>query len=653
MVVRLTLWRGVGASIRVLALALVCGGTIAAANAQEPGMEVERAAPENARPPVDVEKHRSQANTEPNPSNQQSPQTAPATPETAQAAPVAVDPIVVLVNHKLAERTRSDGLDRGDRDALKAFYAEPGRTPMWVVDGELSRRAKDVMAEIGRADDWGLSSAAFALPDAKSARASQSTLADAELKLVFAVLKYARYARGGRVDPMQAGQSSDYKPALIAPKVVLHSIASSEKPDGYLRGLHPKHPQFLRLRQALIRLRGARPEASAHAAIPLEGPNLRPGTTHPQIASVRRQLGMWSDAGRDDFYDARLEAAIRIVQRQHQLRPDGIITNNTRAALNGDARNNPIPVKVGTRSNTSTQFQRIILNMERWRWMPIHLGELYVWDNIPDYTTWIVKKGEPIHSAKIIVGKIDNQTPTFSANMRFVVFHPEWGVPDSIKVQELLPQLRPRQGYGQGSSDNDILRQHDLRVTYEGQPVDASTVNWSQVDIRRFNFIQPPGPKNVLGVVKFLFPNRHDVYMHDTPERFLFDKQARAFSHGCMRVQDPVRFAEIILGQDKGWSPTQVEALLSGPLNNEITLSRPIPVHVTYFTAIADADGEVRFTGDPYANDARLATALAGQPVNLNIPPEPVDTQLSEGRRGRSQGLFDGGFDIFSGLFGN
>src|SRR5262249_23279960 len=283
---------------------------------------------------------------------------------------------------------------------------------------------------------------------------------------------------------------------------------------------------------------------------------------------------------------------------------------------------------------------------------PANLGEFYVWDNIPEYTTRIVKRGELIHTAKIIVGKIDNQTPTFSANMRFIVFHPEWNVPDSIKAQEILPHLVPRQGYGQVPSDTEVLRRHNLLVTYQGQPVDASNIDWSQVDFRRFNFIQPPGPKNVLGVVKFRFPNRHDVYMHDTPERFLFDKQARTFSHGCMRIQDPLRFAEIILDEDKSWSSVQIETLLSGPLNNEIALSRPIPVHVTYFTAVADADGKVRFSGDPYGKDARLATALAGRPVNLDIAPEPVDAQL-EARRARPAGLFEGAFDIFSGLFGN
>ena len=615
-------------------------------------MVVEQPAAQNAQSAVEPENQGIQTNTKPSPTNQQSLQPAPATGEAAQAAPAEVDPIVALVNQRLAGR-RGDAFDRADRDALKTLYAEPGRTPMWVAGGELSRRAKDVMAEIGRADEWGLSSAAFSLPDAKAARASQATLADAEFKIGIAVLKYARDARGGRVDPMQAGQSGDHKPTLVAPKTVLQAIEGAEKPDGYLRGLHPRHPQFLRLRQALIKLRGTKPEASASVAMLIDGPDLRPGTTHPQIATVRRQLGVPSDVGRDNFYDARLEVAVRFLQRQHQLRPDGVINNSTRAALNDETRYQSAPAKA-VRRDTSTEVQRIILNMERWRWMPPQLGDLYVWDNIPEYTTRIVKKGEPIHETKIIVGKTDMQTPVFSANMRYVVFHPEWNVPESIKVQELLPHLRPRQGYWQGPSDTDILRQHNLLVTYQGQPVDASTINWPQVDIRRFNFIQPPGPKNVLGVVKFRFPNRHDVYMHDTPERFLFDRQSRVFSHGCMRVQDPIRFAEIILGEDKGWSSAQVSGLLSGPLNNEIALSRSIPVHVTYFTAVADADGRVRFTGDPYGKDARLASALAGRQVTLDIAPEPVDSHVAESRRKRQQPWGSGGgFDIFSGLFGN
>ena len=502
----------------------------------------------------------------PGSSDHRSPDPAHTTHKAAHAAPVQVNPIVALARKRLAQGARGDEFDRADRDALKAHYAEPGRTPMWVAGGELSRRAKDVMAEIGRAEEWGLSSAAFELPDAKSARVSPAALAEAEFKLGLAVLKYARHARGGRVDPMQTGQSGDHRPTLVAPKAVLSAIGNAEKPDGYLRGLHPKHPQFLRLRQALMKLSDSRP---------------------------------------------------------------------------------------GLSSPTGTEVQRIALNMERWRWMPAQLGDLYVWDNIPEYTTRIVKRSEPIHSTKIIVGKIDTQTPVFSASMRSVVFHPEWNVPDSIKAHEIVPHLRPPQGSGHGLNDTEILRQHNLYVTYNGHLVDASNINWSEADIRSFNFIQPAGPENVLGVVKFVFPNRHDVYMHDTPERSLFDKQARTFSHGCIRVQDPARFAEIILGEDKGWTSAQIGELLSGTLNNEVALSRPIPVHVTYFTAIADADGTVRFTGDPYGKDAGFATALVGRPVTLDIAPEPVDNQLGVQRRQRPPGFLEDAFDMLSGLFGN
>ena len=151
-----------------------------------------------------------------------------------------VNPIVALTRKRLAQGARGDEFGRADRDALEAHYAEPGRTPMWVAGGELSRRAKDVMAEIGRAEEWGLSSAAFELPDAKLARGSSAALAEAELKLGLAVLKYARHARGGRVDPMQTGQSGDHRPTLVAPKAVLSAIGNAEKPDGYLRGLHPR-----------------------------------------------------------------------------------------------------------------------------------------------------------------------------------------------------------------------------------------------------------------------------------------------------------------------------------------------------------------------------------------------------------------------------
>ena len=235
-------WR----SSRAFSLAAVCAAAIATAHAQELRIVVEQPASATAQPAAEPDKQGAQTNMNPGSSDHRSPDPAHTTHKAAHAAPVQVNPIVALARKRLAQGARGDEFDRADRDALKAHYAEPGRTPMWVAGGELSRRAKDVMAEIGRAEEWGLSSAAFELPDAKSARVSPAALAEAEFKLGLAVLKYARHARGGRVDPMQTGQSGDHRPTLVAPKAVLSAIGNAEKPDGYLRGLHPKHPQVRR-----------------------------------------------------------------------------------------------------------------------------------------------------------------------------------------------------------------------------------------------------------------------------------------------------------------------------------------------------------------------------------------------------------------------
>ena len=265
--------------------------------------------------------------------------------------------------------------------------------------------------------------------------------------------------------------------------------------------------------------------------------------------------------------------------------------------------------------------------------------------------TRVVKKGHLIHSAKIIVGKPETPTAVFSASMKFLVFHPEWGVPDSIKVKELAPYLSGGGGFlFFGGGDTSILTRQRLRVVYNGRPVDASSVNWGSVDIRRFTFLQSAGPHNVLGVVKFMFPNKHDIYMHDTPQRELFDRPVRTFSHGCIRVHNPGRLAELLLAEDKGWSAEQVRGLLAQGYNNEVPLQRQIPVHVTYFTAVAGEDGQVSYFSDIYGHDNRVLAALGGK----QLPPDlggSGDGEYREARRPQKYKQTNN--DFFSGLFGN
>jgi murein L,D-transpeptidase YcbB/YkuD len=349
---------------------------------------------------------------------------------------------------------------------------------------------------------------------------------------------------------------------------------------------------------------------------------------------------------------------VKAVQVQGGMEPTGIINAATRNALNGTER----PTSAGN-------LQRIIVNMERWRWMPENLGAFYVWDSVPEQMTSVHEGEKVLLSEKIVVGKSSSPTPIFSADMQFVIFHPSWGVPPGIKSQELAPALRSAGGgwfFSSGASS--VLKAYGLRVSRGGHPVDPDSINWSSVDIHSFDFQQPPGPTNVLGIVKFRFPNKHDVYMHDTPERNLFGGAIRAFSHGCMRVQNPIKLAEVLLAHDKGLSTEQVQEYVRR--GGEIKLSNPIPVHITYFTAVVDDAGKLHYRPDIYALDSRVASRLEGQTVNIatasvdkpaaatSDTPRPEATQTGEQpakakSRTKQKAASSQSFNPFAAIFGN
>jgi murein L,D-transpeptidase YcbB/YkuD len=384
---------------------------------------------------------------------------------------------------ELASRANVASAYGEDLAAATAFYDAGNGPLLWVTDSGISERGKSVIDELHKADDWGLRARDFALPQLPAGAISPEAAAAAEIAVTFAVLKYARHARGGRLgDLSSVSKLLDYRPPVRPASEILADIAASYAPDAYLRSLHPQHEQFHALRRLLLQLRGS------HATASVE----------PGRASTDR--------------------AVRLA--------------------------------------------RILVNMERWRWLPADLGEFYVWNNVPEFLTRVVRKGETIHSDRIVAGQPDWGTPAFSADMKTIVFHPSWGVPDGIRRKELLPRLRNSSQSGLLSlftgaqSSRALLKQYKLQVTYQGRPIDPNQVDWSTANIGAYEFRQPPGPTNPLGLIKFMFPNKHDVYMHDTPasERDLFAKAFRGLSHGCMRVADPLRLAVILLAQDKGWS---------------------------------------------------------------------------------------------------
>ncbi len=550
------------------------------------------------------------------------PAPVPAIAETS-VKPVA-DPIVLAVVERL--RRPVAGTEKSEVAALAQFYAKRAG-PLFLAGGAWSPIGEAVIAELARADNWGLVAKSYAVAAPSAADLSQ--LAEAEVALAAAALRYARHASGGRVDPATLSRFNDMRGTDADPVEVLTGLAAANQPTAFLLSLHPKHPQYQKLHAALVKLRNGGsppPEATTQSAVvllPAEGPTLKAGATHKDVALLRARLAGPGEAANETF-DTPLTAAVKSFQAEKGLKRTGALDKATRAALSGAE-----PAK---KSEPSKDIEQIALNMERWRWMPRDLGAFHIVNNVPEFQTRVVKDGEVIHQERIIVGKANTPTPVFSANMQFVIFHPEWGVPDSIKVKEIWPSLRrkaPDDFFGT-TSDTRLLQRQNMRVTYNGRVIDASKVDWSTADPRQYSFIQAAGGGNVLGVVKFRFPNKHDVYMHDTQERSLFQQSARAYSHGCMRVNNPRRLAEVILAhaETPAWTPDRVGAALASTGTQEIKLDRPFPVHSVYLTAWVDeATGKVSTFSDLYGHDTRLTAALAGRPVS--VEPQESKNDLS------------------------
>jgi murein L,D-transpeptidase YcbB/YkuD len=518
---------------------------------------------------------------------------------------------------KLGTRTNAE-----DVAAMTAFYQDH-TSLLWIADNRLSDKGRAVIAEVHRADDWGLRSSDFSLPQLTAEEMSSEAAAEAEITLTTTVLRYARYARGGRIrDPSRISKLLDHAPPIHPPRLVLADLGVTDAPEAYLRALHPQHEQFERLRQLLLKLRGTSGKK--------EGRDLRASGKEREIVYGEGLQGIVPQLQPANSWDP--DVKVESARLYSQLTPEG--------------------------ENADPTIDRILINMERWRWLPPELGTFYVWDNVPEFLTRVVKNGKVVHTDEIIVGQRTWPTPIFSADMKTIAFHPTWGVPDGIKTKELAPLLRKSSGgglfgiFGGGYSAQAVLDAYDLRAYVSGRQVDANSVDWANVDIRRYSFQQPPGPKNPLGTVKFMFPNPHDVYMHDTPERNLFVKSLRALSHGCMRVHEPRRLAEIFLAEDKGWSPEKVGSMYSG--SNEVKLDKHIPVHVTYFTARVDADGRLHTFGDIYGLDAPVGTAVLGRKVRFETPrydDEPVQQdRRAQALQGQSSGAPNLG-DLLSNIF--
>jgi murein L,D-transpeptidase YcbB/YkuD len=378
-----------------------------------------------------------------------------------------------------------------------------------------------------------------------------------------------------------------------------------------LRDLPPHHPAYGALRQALIEQRAIVAAGTTWPIVP-DGPSLRPGTTDRIVPILRARLAMTGefngDAGsRSERYDPALVHAVKTFQETHGLTVDGVVGKRVRAAMN-----------VGP----ATRVEQIIVNMERWRWMPEDLGSRRVVVNVAEQRLRLVDGDQTRFEAPVIVGETDKRTPMFSSAITTVIFNPSWTVPDKIARKELLPKVLRDAAY---------FDRQGIRMIGQWQPSasteDPEKRNWSGAhQAVGFRLRQAPGPQNPLGRVKFMIPNVFGVYLHDTSNRNLFKREGRTLSHGCVRVGDALTFADEILGSQHAWSPERKERILSDWKTSTITLETPVPVHLMYETASVDADGRVHFLDDVYGRDRGLADALAGR----RAVPETTAVRLAE-----------------------
>ena len=504
-------------------------------------------------------------------------------------------------------------------DELGTIYASHLGQPLWVQGNAPAPQARNLMRHLARADEWGLRPAdyRFNLPTDFIDEREKIRF---ELNFSLNLLKYIDHARRGRFGPTEMSLWYERASNQADNVDLLPRIATSKYPSELLAAQHPQHAGFKQLREVYLRrkfpdrfepLTGVR--QGPKPIILKYGPSLRRGQRHPQIALLRKRLKVPAASFDDqDLYDRRLEKAVNRFMRTQGWRRKRVYDDKVRSALNNSVRGK----RAKRRGNVS--LADIVANMEKWRWLPRNLGDIHIWNNLPSFRTQVLKNGRLIHEERIIIGKTKTQTPVFSDTMTHVVFKPQWGIPNSIKIKDLLPRL--------AGGDLDVLRRRGMRIQYENKVVPPHGYDWSRTDIKSIPIVMGAGSSNPLGRVKFMFPNHHAVYMHDTPSKHLFKSSTRTFSHGCIRVRNPVRLAEVVLGETSNWSQQQVSDHLRrrAKENNRIDLHAKVGVHNTYFTVIADKNGKLEILDDIYGHDRRLKQGLAGKSLQVIAKSDPA-----------------------------
>jgi len=487
---------------------------------------------------------------------------------------------------------------RQRHEALQAYYQTYGGELLWLG----SNRASAFVSRLKEAEADGLDpndypSKRLATLSAGGPSIDKRGLAIIELYFSAAFLEYASDLKVGRFLPSKIDPNFFIEGRALDQLSALKGLERADSIDHFFDKWQSPGRNYAALRIALAQHRAISAKGG-WSAVPLGDP-IRPGTTDPRVPAIRARLsltegGSQVTAAETQVYNNALVEAVKRFQASQGLDVDGVIGSTTIVAMN-------VPVQ--------ERINSIILAMERLRWMPEDLGQQYLIVNIAGFELRRINAGEVEERMAVVVGKPYHRTPVFSDRIRFLEFNPYWNVPPDIAIKEELPALRSNAA-GRAAQGFEAVR--------GDQAVDVRSVDWASVGAGRFPYQlrQRPGTNNALGRVKFMFPNPHNVYLHDSPAHSLFGRSVRAFSHGCIRLSRPLELAEQVLrvGGVKGWTKERIDDVVASAKTTVVNLREPLAVHITYLTAWVD-DGVANFRQDIYGHDAKLLAALEGKSI--------------------------------------
>jgi murein L,D-transpeptidase YcbB/YkuD len=489
---------------------------------------------------------------------------------------------------------------------VRSFYEGRGYRPAWVEDGSLTQ-ADVLIRAIEETYGDGLTPAYYHLKLIRSLTArvkkglisDGARLADLDVLLTDAFITLGCHLSGGCVDPVTIRSQWFAKRSTVDVASILEQALEKKRIREAVMKLRPQQASYDRLRQALavyrsLLMRGEWPRVSG-------GRLLRRGSLSHRVAELKRRLAAsgeiaYAVTNGANVFDTGLEEAVMSFQKRHGLNADGIVGRETLNALN-------VPLK--------RRIRQIELNMERLRWILGNVEQRSIVVNIANFELYVVENGKSVLSMKVVVGKPYLDTPVFTAKMTYLIINPSWNVPDSIARKEILKEIR---------KDPDYLTKENIQVLKgwgsREEEIDPREIDWSGIipENLPYRFRQEPGPLNPLGRIKFMFPNKFNVYLHDTPARGLFSSNVRAFSHGCTRIEKPLELAEYVLRDDPTWTREKLLAAINEGTEQKINIAHPLNVHFLYLTTWVDEGGTLQFRNDIYGRDKLLDEALHGKP---------------------------------------